>query len=405
MERRTLLRAAPCSAARRPPLGGPSGARPLPRPPSPARALRRRSRPADANGLLLPAGFTSRIVARSGQAVPGTGYTWHSAPDGGACFPDGTGLDLRLQLRDQPVRRAARRAAASTPPAPSSPPTASCPAPARTAPAARPRGTPGCPARRSTAARSTSPTRGAARRGQRPAMGRFKHEAAAADPVRQVIYLTEDETDGCFYRFVPDDLGRPVQRHAPGADRGRRPDAPAPFTWANVPDPDGSPDHHPQPGLGRQALQRRRGLLLRRRHRAGSPPRATTGSGAYDAADADTSSSPTTTRHPGTARSPASTTSPAATGGDLFVAEDGGNMEICIITPATSSPRSCGSPASAVRDHRPGLLPDGTRLYFSSQRGTTGSSPAASPTRSPARSGPEATTPWVMSGGRGSAGA
>src|SRR5262245_43251425 len=46
---------------------------------------------ADANGVLLPAGFTSRIVARSGQTVAGTGYTWHSAPDGGACFTSSGG--------------------------------------------------------------------------------------------------------------------------------------------------------------------------------------------------------------------------------------------------------------------------------------------------------------------------
>jgi uncharacterized protein DUF839 len=41
----------------------------------------------------------------------------------------------------------------------------------------------------------------------RPAMGRFKHEAAAADPVRRAIYLTEDETDGRFYRFPPTTWG------------------------------------------------------------------------------------------------------------------------------------------------------------------------------------------------------
>ena len=39
---------------------------------------------ADANGIQLPAGFTSPIVARSRQAVPGTSYVWHDAPDGGA---------------------------------------------------------------------------------------------------------------------------------------------------------------------------------------------------------------------------------------------------------------------------------------------------------------------------------
>ncbi len=46
---------------------------------------------ADGNGIQLPAGFTSRVVARSRQAVAGTSYAWHDAPDGGACFPAGTG--------------------------------------------------------------------------------------------------------------------------------------------------------------------------------------------------------------------------------------------------------------------------------------------------------------------------
>src|SRR5262245_41539449 len=41
----------------------------------------------DANGVRLPKGFTSRILARSGEPVPGTRYPWHMAPDGGACFP------------------------------------------------------------------------------------------------------------------------------------------------------------------------------------------------------------------------------------------------------------------------------------------------------------------------------
>ena len=161
---------------------------------------------ADANGIQLPAGFTSRVIARSGQTVPGTSYTWHSAPDGGACFADGSGW---IYVSNSEVNRsaAARRRSGSAPAARSSPRTGSCPAPGRTAPAARRRGTPGCPARRSTAATSTRPTRGAAPRRGRPAMGRFKHEAAAATPSARSIYLTEDETNGRFYRFVPTTWG------------------------------------------------------------------------------------------------------------------------------------------------------------------------------------------------------
>ncbi len=42
---------------------------------------------ADNNGVRLPAGFSSRIIANSGQAViNGQEFTWHAAPDGGACF-------------------------------------------------------------------------------------------------------------------------------------------------------------------------------------------------------------------------------------------------------------------------------------------------------------------------------
>jgi hypothetical protein len=36
-----------------------------------------------------------------------------------------------------------------------------------------------------------------------PALGRFKHEAAAIDPLSGCVYLTEDVLDGLFYRFVP----------------------------------------------------------------------------------------------------------------------------------------------------------------------------------------------------------
>ena len=40
----------------------------------------------DANGIQLPAGFVSKVVARTGDPVTGTAYMWHEAPDGGACF-------------------------------------------------------------------------------------------------------------------------------------------------------------------------------------------------------------------------------------------------------------------------------------------------------------------------------
>jgi secreted PhoX family phosphatase len=38
-------------------------------------------------------------------------------------------------------------------------------------------------------------------------MGRFKHEAAAVDPVRGHVYLTEDSPTGALYRFLPTTAG------------------------------------------------------------------------------------------------------------------------------------------------------------------------------------------------------
>ena len=61
--------------------------------------------------------------------------------------------------------------------------------------------------------------------------------------------------------------------------------------------------------------------------------------------------------------------------GDLYVAEDGGNMEICIITPndiVAPFLRLAGQSASEITG--PAFTPAGNRLYFSSQRGTSGSS-------------------------------
>lgn len=39
------------------------------------------------------------------------------------------------------------------------------------------------------------------------AMGRFEHEAVCVDPRTGILYLTEDQGDGLFYRFIPDTPG------------------------------------------------------------------------------------------------------------------------------------------------------------------------------------------------------
>ena len=39
-------------------------------------------------------------------------------------------------------------------------------------------------------------------------LGRMRHEAAAVDPATGIVYLTEDQTDSLFYRFIPEQAGR-----------------------------------------------------------------------------------------------------------------------------------------------------------------------------------------------------
>ena len=59
------------------------------------------------------------------------------------------------------------------------------------------------------------------------AMGRFDHEAVCIDPRTGIVYLTEDRTDGLFYRFIPNTPGKLVEggrlqalgfKDTPGAD-------------------------------------------------------------------------------------------------------------------------------------------------------------------------------------------
>ncbi len=82
------------------------------------------------------------------------------------------------------------------------------------------------------------------------AMGRFNHEAVAVDPRSGIVYLTEDDVGGCFYRFIPDTPGRlaaggrlQALRLGEGEARHTTDEAPLlgealPCTWVAVDEPD-----------------------------------------------------------------------------------------------------------------------------------------------------------------------
>ncbi|MBQ0911695.1 MULTISPECIES: alkaline phosphatase PhoX [unclassified Streptomyces] len=370
MERRTLLRTAvvggsavlggalwrgAAHAAPAQPGSGPYGALGAP----------------DANGIRLPAGFTSRVIARSGQKVAGTSYTWHNAPDGGACYADGTGWIYVSNSEINPSGGASAVKFSST---------GTITSAYRVLSGTRQNCAGGrtpwntwlsCEEVDRGYVYETDPW-GVKAAVRRDAMGRFKHEAAAADPVREAVYLTEDVSDGCFYRFRPTTWGDlsagTLEVLVAGAGTS------GPVTWAKVPDPSGA---------------------TATRYQVSGAKRFNGGEGCYYADDTcwfTTKGDNRVWQYDAAARTielayddslVTSGTAPltgvdnvtGSSSGDLFVAEDGGTMEICVITPSdVIAPflRVDGQSGSEITG--PAFSPDGTRLYFSSQRGTSGSS-------------------------------
>ncbi len=344
----------------------------------------------DANDLLLPAGFTARVIGRAGEPVPGTAFRWHSDPDGAAVFarPDGGwvyvsnreyapgGVDAIAFDGEGAIESAYEIL------------------PGRLS--------------RTNCGGGVTPWQtwfsgeeyergliwecdpfGVEAPQNWPQLGRFRHEAATVDPATNIVYLTEDELDGRFYRFLPES---PNLGGRPDLSRGRLQalrilaDAAAVDTpgqgsqyavdWLDIAEPNPAPGQLPtrrqQPASfafnGGEGIWQQHGIVYfstKGDRRVWALDVATqTVQVIYD--DAAFAGEPPLTSVDNLVMTP---------GGDVIVAEDQRSEQAAVaIRPGGGfqplvrlGPTHVGSEVTG-----PAFSPDGRFFYFSSQRGTSG---------------------------------
>jgi hypothetical protein len=204
---------------------------------------------------------------------------------------------------------------------------------------------------------------------ERLALGVFRHEGLAYDVDEHILYMTEDIGDGGFYRFLPERGAGGMVDLSAGTLEIARLTADFRIEWRQVPDPAvliGVETRYQVEGAARfnggEGIWYQEGVVYI----------TTKGDDRVWAYDTQTDAL-TIVYDRATAEAPILSGVDCilgTAGGELLVAEDQGDMQIVVILPS-------GELRPLIQVENQGssevtglaLSPDGTRLFFSSQRG------------------------------------